>query len=234
MKSDHRMVPTILIPARPHLLIESLCIHESGSVVCAAYSDTSLIMWSPQTGEILLKQHRSACASDKSVNHVWCSMMIDDCRCLVGCSDGQIEFYSLNARTRPWTSSYRDLGGITHLVRASPTAIVGTTRRGYLIAFQYGNDSIREVYVKRLHQWPIRVCHVDSTLLLLLTGSDDHSIKVTHLSNGLPVHTLRQHQAPVNCLALDPVSLRFRWVGDMSLVRHSTVFCELSHRFGIV
>ena len=53
---------------------------------------------------------------------------------------------------------------------------------------------------------PIRVCKIDVNSLLVFTGSDDHSIKVTDISNGLCLHTLHKHQSPVNCLTLDPVS----------------------------
>jgi WD40 repeat protein len=168
-------------------------------------------MWNPQTGEIILQQQRySIMSSEKIINHVWCSLMIDEHRCLFGCSDGQIEIYPNNSTSKNLILYHNDLGGITHLIRASATLIISITRRGYLIAFEYINGLIKEIYIKRLHQWPIRVCQIDLTSSLIFTGSDDHSIKVTNVSNGLCLHTLQKHQSPVNCLALDPVSKKSR------------------------
>ena len=212
-KSDHSMVPTILIPPTSNILIESMCIHESGTVLVVAYSDGSLTMWNSQTGGILFNQQRSIMVSEKILNHVWCSIMLDENRCLLGCSDGNIEFYSIQSRSKPWIFSHGDLGGITHLIRASSTIIIGTTRRGYLISLEYFNSSIREIYIKRLHQWPIRVCLIDLNSSLIFTGSDDHSIKVANLVNGQCLHTLHKHQGPVNCLIVDPVS----WIDDFFL-----------------
>jgi len=168
-------------------------------------------MWNPQTGEIILQQQRySIMSTEKIINHVWCSLMIDEHRCLFGCSDGQIEIYPNNSISKNLILYHNDLGGITHLIRASATLIISITRRGYLIAFEYINGLIKEIYIKRLHQWPIRVCQIDLTSSLIFTGSDDHSIKVTNVSNGLCLHTLQKHQSPVNCLALDPVSKKSR------------------------
>ncbi|UJR38440.1 hypothetical protein I4U23_031108 [Adineta vaga] len=205
IKSDHSIVPTILTSPSSTTLIESMCIHENGTIVCVAYSNGSICMWNPQTGGILLQQQRySIISSEKQVNHVWCALMIDEHRCLFGCSDGQIELYPNNNPTKTIIVAQNELGGITHLIRASSTIIIGATRRGYLIAFEYINGLIKELYIKRLHQWPIRICQVDFNSSLIFTGSDDHSIKVTHISNGSLLHTLHKHQAPVNCLAIDP------------------------------
>lgn len=204
IKSDHSIVPTILIPPSSKLLIESMCIHENGTIVSVAYSNGSICMWNPQTGGILLTQPRYL--SDKMLNHVWCSLMIDEYRCAFGCSNGQIEIYPNNSGSKNMILYHHELGGITHLIRASSTLIISTTRRGYLIAFEYINGLIKEIYIKRLHQWPIRVCQIDLNSSLIFTGSDDHSIKVTNVLNGLSLHTLHKHQSPVNCLALDPVS----------------------------
>jgi len=206
IKSDQTIVPTILIPPTSNLLIESMCFHDNGNVLSVAYSDGSISMWNPQTGGILFTQQRfrSTSSSNICLNHVWCSMMIDEYRCILGCSDGQIEIYTNHSRIKPSRFSYEDLGGITHLLRATPTAIICTTRRGYLIAFEYLNHQLREIYIKRLHQWPIRVCQIDFNASLIFTGSDDYSIKVTNLSNGHCLHTLQKHQSPVNCLAIDP------------------------------
>lgn len=201
------MVPTILIPPTLNVLVESMCLHESGTVLCVTYSDGSLTMWNPLTGGILFNQQRSIKLSDRSMNHIWCSIMLDEHRCLLGGSDGHLEFYAARSSSKPYIFGHEELGGITHIVRATATMIIGTTRRGYLIALEYLNGSVRELYTKRLHQWPIRVCHVDLNSSLIFTGSDDHSIKVTNLSNGLCLHTLNKHQAPVNCLAIDPVSI---------------------------
>jgi WD40 repeat protein len=221
IKSDHSIVPTILIPPSSTLLIESMCVHESGTVVSVAYSDGSICMWNPQTGGIILTQQRYSITS----NHVWCSLMIDEHRCLFGCSDGQIEIYPNNSLSKNVILNHNELGGITHLIRASSTLIISTTRRGYLIAFEYINGFIKEMYAKRLHQWPIRVCQIDLNSSLIFTGSDDHSIKVTNVSNGSCLHTLHKHQSPVNCLAIDPVSL-------ISNLRNQTIFyifCEQEH-----
>jgi WD40 repeat protein len=163
-------------------------------------------MWNPQTGGITLQQRRySSIGSDKLANHVWCSLMLDEHRCLFGCSDGQIELYPNPTGSKNILVHHSELGGITHLLRASSTTIVSATRRGYLMAFAHTNGSIKEMYAKRIHQWPIRVCQVDFNSSLIFTGSDDHSIKVTNVANGLSLHTLHKHQAPVNCLALDTV-----------------------------
>ncbi|CAF1332024.1 unnamed protein product [Adineta ricciae] len=201
VKSDHSIVPTILTPSSSTTLVESLCVQENGSIVCVAYSNGSICMWNPQTGGILYQQQRY---SDKIINHIWCSLMIDEHRCLFGCSDGQIELYPNNNLPKNAIFYHHELGGITHLIRASSTIIVAATRRGYLIAFEYINGLVKELYIKRLHQWPIRTCQVDLNSSLIFTGSDDHSIKVTHVSNGSLLHTLHKHQAPVNCLAIDP------------------------------
>ena len=207
MKSDHSIVPTMLTPPSAKVLIESMCIHESGAVVSVAYSNGSICMWNPQTGGILFTQERySITSSEKVINHVWCSLMIDEHRCAFGCSDGQIEIYPNNSSLKNVILNDHELGGITHLIRASSTLILSTTRRGYLIAFEYISGLIRQIYIKRLHQWPIRVCQIDLNSSLIFTGSDDHSIKVTNVINGSPLHTLHKHQSPVNCLALDPVS----------------------------
>jgi len=199
----------MLIPPSSTLLIESMCIHENGTIVSVAYSNGSICMWNPQTGGIILNQQRysiTSSSSEKVINHVWCSLMIDEHRCLFGCSDGQIEIYPNNFLSKNFILYHNELGGITHLIRASSTLIISTTRRGYLIAFEYINGLIKEIYIKRLHQWPIRVCQIDLNSLLIFTGSDDHSIKVTNVLNGSCLHTLHKHQSPVNCLALDPVS----------------------------
>ena len=208
IKSDHSIIPTILTPPSSSSLIESVSVHESGSIVSVAYSDGSIRMWNPQTGGLVLNQVRHAVlsSSDKLINHVWCSLMIDEHRCLFGCSDGQIELYPSNSTSKNVIRYHHDLGGITHLIRAASTLILSTTRRGYLIAFEYSNGSIREIYAKRLHQWPIRVCQIDFNSSLIFTGSDDHSIKVTNALTGVCLHTLQKHPSPVNCLALDPVS----------------------------
>ena len=207
IKSDHSIVPTILIPPSSKLLIESMCVHENGTIVSVAYSNGSICMWNPQTGGILLTQPRySMISSDKMTNHVWCSLMIDEYRCAFGCSDGQIEIYPNTSGSKSMILYHHELGGITHLIRASSTLIIGATRRGYLIAFEYINGLIKEIYIKRLHQWPIRVVQIDINSSLIFTGSDDHSIKVTNVLNGSSLHTLHKHQSPVNCLALDPVS----------------------------
>ncbi|CAF1403977.1 unnamed protein product [Adineta steineri] len=202
IKSDHSIVPTILTPLSTSLLIESICVHENGTIVSVAYSDGSICMWNPQTGGIILQQQRLS--SEKILNHVWCSLMIDEQRCLFGCSDGQIEIYPNNLQRKNLLLYHNEFGGITHLIRASSTLIISTTRRGYLIAFEYINGIIKENYIKRLHQWPIRVCQIDLNSSLIFTGSDDHSIKVTNVSNGSCIHTLHKHQSPVNCLAIDP------------------------------
>lgn len=199
-KIDHSIVPTILIPPTPKLLIESIAIHENGHLITVAYSNGSICMWNPQTGGILFTQQRY------SNNHVWCSLMIDEHRCAFGCSDGQIEIYPKNSSSKIMSFSHENLGGITHLIRSSPTLIIATTRRGYFIAFEYLNGLIKEIYIKRIHQWPIRVCQIDFNSSLIFTGSDDHSIKVTNTFNGLLLHTLHKHQSPVNALAVDPVS----------------------------
>ncbi|CAF2945911.1 unnamed protein product [Rotaria sp. Silwood2] len=205
IKSDHSIVPTILIPPSSTLLIESMCVHENGTVVCVAYSDGSICMWNPQTSGIILTQQRySITSTEKLINHVWCSLMIDEHRCLFGCSNGQIEIYPNNSLSKNLILCQNDLGGITHLIRASSTLIISTTRRGYLIAFEYINGLIKQIYIKRLHQWPIRVCRLDFNSALIFTGSDDHSIKVTNVSNGSCLHILQKHQSPINCLALDP------------------------------
>lgn len=199
-KIDHSIVPTILIPPTPKLLIESLAIHENGHLISVAYSNGSICMWNPQTGGILLTQQRY------SVNHVWCSLMIDEHRCAFGCSDGQIEIYpNHSSASKSFLFHQHDFGGITHLIRSSATLILATTRRGYLIAFEYLNGLIKEIYIKRIHQWPIRVCRIDFNSSLIFTGSDDHSIKVINALNGLLLHTLHKHQSPVNALAIDPV-----------------------------
>lgn len=207
IKIDHSIVPTILVPPSSTLLIESIAIHESGTVVSVAYSDGSICMWNPQTGGFILTQQRSSISSDeKTKNHVWCSLMIDDYQCLFGCSNGQIEIYPNNLISKNLILCNSELGGITHLLRVSSTLIISITRRGYLILFEYINGSMKQIYIKRLHQWPIRVCRIDYNSSLIFTGSDDHSIKVTNISNGSCLHTLQKHQSPVNCLALDPVS----------------------------
>ncbi|CAF3748490.1 unnamed protein product [Rotaria sordida] len=205
IKSDYSIVPTILIPSSSTLLIESICIHESGTVVSVAYSDGSICMWNPQTGDIIFTQQRySIISNEKVINHVWCSLMIDEYRCLFGCSNGQIEIYPYNSLSKNLILCHNDLGGITHLIRASSILIISTTRRGYLIAFEYINGLIKQIYIKRLHQWPIRVCRIDFNSSLLFTGSDDHSIKIINVLNGSCLHTLQKHQSPINCLALDP------------------------------
>ena len=208
-KIDHSIVPTILIPPTPKLLIESIAIHENGHVISVAYSNGSICMWNPQTGGILFTQQRYSIkisSIENSNNHVWCSLMIDEHRCAFGCSDGQIEIYPNHSSSKNITFSHEILGGITHLIRSSSTLIIATTRRGYLIAFEYLNGLIKQLYVKRVHQWPIRVCQIDFNSSLIFTGSDDHSIKVTNALNGLLLHTLHKHQSPVNALAVDPVS----------------------------
>lgn len=202
-KIDHSIVPTILIPPTPKFLIESIAIHENGHVISVAYSNGSICMWNPQTGGIVLTQQRYS-----STNHVWCSLMIDEYRCAFGCSNGQIEIYpNPSSISKTFILNHHDLGGITHLVRSSPTLILATTRRGYLIAFEYLNGLIKELYIKRIHQWPIRVCKIDRNSSLIFTGSDDHSIKIINIFNGLLLHTLHKHQSPVNALAIDPVRL---------------------------
>ena len=184
-----------------------MCFHNSGKVVCVAYSDGSICMWNPQTSGIILLQQRYLISSAKKrINHVWCSLMIDEHRCLFGCSDGQIEIYPNSPMSTNSILSRTDLGGITHLIRVSSTLIMCITRRGYSILLERINVSIREIYIKRLHQWPIRVCQINSNSLLMFTGSHDHSIKVTNISNGLCLYTLQKHQSPINSLALDPVS----------------------------
>ncbi|CAF1533001.1 unnamed protein product [Rotaria magnacalcarata] len=206
IKSDHSIVPTILIPPSSTLLIESVYVHESGTVVSVAYSNGSICMWNPQTGGIILTQQRySIASSEKIISHVWCSLMIDELRCLFGCSNGQIEIYPNNSTAKNLIlSGCDDLGGITHLIRASPTLIISVTRRGYVILFEYSNGLIKQIYIKRIHQWPIRVCQMDFNSSIIFTGSDDHSIKVTSVSNGSCLHTLQKHRSPINCLALDP------------------------------
>lgn len=207
-RSDHSIVPTILTPQSATVLIESISVHETGTVVSVAYSDGSICLWNPQTGGLLLQQRRvSSTPPDKLVNHVWCSLMLDEHRCLLGCSDGQIEAYPHPTGAKNIVVHHAEVGGITHLVRASGVVIVGATRRGYLLAFEHLNGSIKELYIKRIHQWPIRVCQVDLSSALIFTGSDDHSIKVTNVANGSTLHTLHKHQAPVNCLAVDPVGV---------------------------
>ena len=207
IKSDHSIVPTILIPPSSRLLIESMCVHDNGKIISVAYSDGSICMWNPQTGGIILSQQRYLITSkEKRINHVWCSLMINECQCLFGCSDGQIEIYPNNSMSKNSILCHNDLGGITHLIRISSTLIMSITCRGYSILFEFRNSLIREIYIKRLHQWPIRVCLINSNSSLIFTGSHDHSIKVANISNGLCLYTLQKHQSPINCLALDPVS----------------------------
>lgn len=204
MKIDHSIAPTILFPPSSKLLIESFCLHESGSLLSAAYSNGFISMWNPQTGQTLFSEKRFS--NEKHSNHVWCSLMIDEFRCLFGCSDGQIEIYSVDSSLKSHVLFHsNEYGGITHLLRATPTIILSCTRRGYLIGFDYSNGSIKQLYIKRIHQWPIRVCQIDSNCSFVFTASDDHSIKITNLFNGLTLNTLHKHQAPVNCLAVDPV-----------------------------
>ncbi|CAM4939423.1 unnamed protein product [Rotaria socialis] len=212
IKSDYSIVPTILIPPSSTLLIESMYVHESGTVVSVAYSNGSICMWNPQTGGIILTQQRySIASSEKIISHVWCSLMIDEHRCLFGCSNGQIEIYPNNSTAKNLIlSGCDDLGGITHLIRASSTLIISITRRGYVILFEYLNGLIKQIYIKRIHQWPIRVCQMDFNSPIIFTGSDDHSIKVTNVSNGSCLHTLQKHQSPINCLALDPYPCYFK------------------------
>ena len=204
VKSDHSIVPTILVPPRPGLLIESMCVHESGSVLCTSYSNGSVCLWNPQTGGLVFHHQRL------SSSHVWCSVMLDEYRCLLGSSTGEVELFSSDTRTtKPFIFVNEHLGGITDLLRVSSSMIIGITRRGYFLALEDLNTALREIYIKRIHQWPIRVCRFDWNSSLIFTGSDDHSIKVTNLSNGLCLHTLHKHQSPVNCLALDPVRIFF-------------------------
>jgi len=139
-------------------------------------------------------------------NHIWYSLIINEQIFLLGCSNNQIEIYSNNIKSEKIISYKDNLGGITHLIRVSSILIICITRRGYLITFEYRNNLIKQIYNKRLHQWSIRVCKIDSNALLIFTGSDDHSIKITNISNGLCLYTLHKHQAPVNCLSIDPVS----------------------------
>lgn len=197
----------MLIPTSSSLLIESISIHDNGTIISVAYSNGTITMWNPQTGGIILTQQRySLISSNKLINHVWSSLMIDEYHCLFGCSDGQIEIYPSNSLIKNSILSYNEYGGITHLIRASSRLILSTTHRGYLIAFEYLNGLIKELYIKRLHQWPIRVCQIDLNSSLIFTGSDDYSIKVTNFLNGTTLHTLHKHQAPINCLAIDPVN----------------------------
>lgn len=199
VKIDHSIVPTILVPPSSKLLIESFCLNENGTVLSIAYSNGFISMWNPQTGQLLFNEQR------KFSNHVWCSLMIDEHRCLFGCSDGQIEIYPSNSSLKSsLLLNFNEYGGITHLIRASSTILISCTRRGYLIGFEYLNGLIKQLYIKRIHQWPIRVCQIDSNCSFVFTGSDDHSIKIINLFNGLTLNTLHKHQAPVNCLAIDP------------------------------
>ncbi len=205
IKNDYLIIPTILTPPLPSLLIESLCINENGTVLTVVYSDGSIHLWNPQTGGILSNQQRYS-SPETNFSHVWCSLILNDQTCLLGCSNNQIEIYPYNFKSQNIISYENDLGGITHLIRVSLILIICITRRGYLITFEYRNNIIKQIYNKRLHQWSIRVCKIDSNALLIFTGSDDHSIKITNISNGLCLYTLHKHQAPVNCLSIDPVS----------------------------
>ncbi|CAF1131739.1 unnamed protein product [Adineta steineri] len=201
--NDYPSLPTVLPPPLSSLLIESLCINENGIVLTVVYSNGFIRLWNLQTGGIISDQQRYS-SSETNLSHVWCSLMLNDQTFLLGCSDNSIEFYSYSFKSQNIISCENDLGGITHLIRVSSIFIISITRRGYLITFEYINNRIRQIYIKRLHQWPIHVCKIDPNGSLVFTGSDDYSIKVTDISDGLCLYNLHKHQAPVNCLAIDP------------------------------
>ncbi|CAF4926230.1 unnamed protein product [Rotaria sp. Silwood1] len=114
------------------------------------------------------------------------------------------KIYSNNIKSEKIISYKDNLGGITHHSHALSTVILSITRYGCLIVFDYINNIVKQLCIKRLHQMSIRVCKINLNSLFVFTGSDDCMIKITNILNGICLYTLHNHQAPINTLAIDP------------------------------
>ncbi|KAK4879556.1 hypothetical protein RN001_007702 [Aquatica leii] len=111
----------------------------------------------------------------------------------------QLQSYS-QGRPIDWnfTCAYRR----TH-IRTSSAGSAADYRD--IIRQQEDTEDIRctKVMVTKAHQQPI-TC-LDSEGGRVLTGSQDHSLKVFRLENGTPLYTLHGHCGPITCLFIDRV-----------------------------
>ncbi|CAF3466086.1 unnamed protein product [Rotaria sp. Silwood1] len=133
------------------------------------------------------------------------------------------KIYSNNIKSEKIISYKDNLGGITHHSHALSTVILSITRYGCLIVFDYINNIVKQLCIKRLHQMSIRVCKINLNSLFVFTGSDDCMIKITNILNGICLYTLHNHQAPINTLAIDPCSGY-----PLAYVQHIIVQCSSS------
>nr|CAD7427831.1 unnamed protein product [Timema monikensis] len=110
----------------------------------------------------------------------------------------EMESYS-SGRQNDWGStSYRR----THVRTGSADSVLGCDG-GLSHGF---NENIRCIRLNttKAHQQPITV--LDSEGGRVLTGSQDHTLKVFRLEDQLPLYTLHGHCGPITCLFIDRIS----------------------------
>ncbi|GLH11360.1 F-box/WD repeat-containing protein 7 [Gryllus bimaculatus] len=116
---------------------------------------------------------------------------------------GAVDFFELESFSQgqptDWGFTYRR----THVRTNSAGALSDWNSW----AAQHGvEQDIRCIHLNttRAHQQPITV--LDSEGGRVLTGSQDHTLKVFRLEDQLPLYTLHGHSGPVSCLFIDRIS----------------------------
>ncbi|CAF0855498.1 unnamed protein product [Didymodactylos carnosus] len=200
VQRDYDVIPIVMYSKKTSTsIIETISSNEIHLTVC--YSDYSILLWNYSTGDLITTIQR-----EKPSYHVWCSVLVDELL-ILGCSNGQLEIWNIFHQQHLKTEHCAD-GGITHLIRShnSMYTVLVTTQTGHILLYDIQMTMNKQInihcfYQQRVHQWPIRTCKIEASRIM--TGSDDHSIKITQLINGQCLFTFNKHKAPVSCLATD-------------------------------
>ncbi|XP_076236809.1 SREBP cleavage activating protein isoform X2 [Calliopsis andreniformis] len=137
-----------------------------------------------------------------NVSPIWC-MDYQENLIVVGCANGSLEFWE--GTTESYSEGQQIDWGFTSYRRTHVrTGSAGSPMDINNIMQSEEDLRCMKISSHRAHRQAITV--LDSEGGRVLTGSQDHTLKVYRLEDQLPLYTLHGHCGPISCLFIDRIS----------------------------